>query len=47
MHCTTKLSFAPQPRGSRIVLAISNIMVYWPPRTTRLAGPWRLALTMP
>jgi len=47
VRCTSTLSFAPQPRGSRVVLAIPNIMVYWPPRTTRLAGPWRLTLTMP
>jgi len=47
VHCTTKLSFAPQPRGSRIVLTLPSLWVYWPPRTTRLAGPWRLTLIMP
>lgn len=46
-HCTTKLSFAPPPRGSRIVLTLPSLWVYWPPRTTRLAGPWWLTLTMP
>ena len=47
VRCTSEASFAPQPRGSRVVLTIPSIMVYWPPRTARLAGPWRLALTMP
>ena len=47
VHCTTTLSFAPQPRGSRIVLTLPSLWVYWPPRTTRLAGPWWLTLTMP
>ena len=45
-RCTSTLSFAPQPRGSRIVLTIPRLGVYWP-RETWLAGPWRLALTIP
>jgi len=47
VRCTSGVSFAPQPRGSRIVLTLPSLWVYWPPRTTRLAGPWRLTLTMP